>query len=115
MCRCRAGWRSVVASDARRGVKVLTAMTPVLAAAVGVAINLATDGQHSWWAWVAVGVVTVVSVVVVVTLARRQGAFDRWSGGSAGPGRLGQTAGVDVRGAQGVQIGDHNTQANTFH
>jgi hypothetical protein len=104
-----------VADDARRGVTVLTAMTPVVTAAVGVVINLATDGKHSWWAWVLVGVVTVVSVVVAVMLARRQGASERSSGGSAGLGRPGRAASVDVRGSQGVQIGDHNTQANTFN
>jgi hypothetical protein len=77
-----------------------------------VAINLAADGRHSWWAWVLVGVVTVVSVVVAVMLARRQGASERSSWGSAGPGRA---ATVDVRDAQGVQVGDHNSQANIFH
>ncbi len=103
-----------MADGARRGVMVLTAMTPVVTAAVGVAINLATDGQHSWWAWVAVGAVTVVSVVVAVILARRQRPSQGSSGGSVGSGRPGSAAAVDVRGAQGVQIGDHNTQANTF-
>jgi hypothetical protein len=94
---------------------VLTAVTPVVTAAVGVAINLATDGKHSWWAWVAVGVVTVVSGVVAVMLARRQRTFERSSGGAAEPGRLGRAVSVDVRGGQGVQIGDHNTQTNTFN
>jgi hypothetical protein len=103
-----------VADGARRGVMVLTAMTPVVTAAVGVAINLATDGQHSWWVWVAVGVMTVVSVVVAVMLARRQGPSEGASGGSAGSGRPGSAVAVDVRGAQGAQIGGHNTQANTF-
>jgi hypothetical protein len=41
------GWRSVVADDARRGVVVLTTLTPILAAAVGVAITLATDGKSA--------------------------------------------------------------------
>jgi hypothetical protein len=104
-----------MAGGARRRVMVLTAMTPVLAAAVGVAINLATDGRHSWWAWVLVGVVTVVSVVVAVMLTRRQGASEAPSRGSEWPGRLGRAVSVDVRGAQGVQVGDHNAQANTFH
>ena len=103
-----------MADGARRGVMVLTAMTPVVTAAVGVAINLATDGQHSWWAWVAVGVITVVSVVVAVMLTRRQGPSAGSFGGSAGPGQPGSAAAVDVGGAQGVQIGDHNTQSNTF-
>jgi len=103
-----------VAGDARRGDMVLTAMTPVLTAAVGVAINLATDGQHSWWTWVLVGVVTVISVVVAVTVARAQGVSERSTRSTAEPGWPGQAATVDVRGAQGVQIGDHNTQANTF-
>jgi hypothetical protein len=94
----------VVAGDVRRGVTVLTAMTPVLTAVVGVAINLATDGKHSWWAWVLVGVVTAVSALMAVTLTRCQRLPERSSRGSA----------VDVRGGHGVQIGDHNTQANTF-
>ncbi|MGI8817448.1 MAG: hypothetical protein ACR2G2_19780, partial [Pseudonocardia sp.] len=34
-------------------------------------VALATDGKHSWWAWVAVGAVTIVSVVVAVWLARQ--------------------------------------------
>lgn len=100
-----------MADGARRGVMVLTAGTPVLAVAVGVAINLATDDRHSGWAWVLVGVVTVVSVVVAVMLARRQGPSERSSRGSAEPGRPGQAATVNVR---GVQIGHHNTQTNTF-
>ncbi|MDQ4094451.1 MAG: hypothetical protein M3143_13995 [Actinomycetota bacterium] len=49
-------------------------MTPVLAAAVGVVINLATDGKHAWWAWVLVGVMTAAAAVVAVWLARRQDA-----------------------------------------
>lgn len=36
-----------MADDARRGVVVLAAVTPVLAAAVGVAITLATDGKSA--------------------------------------------------------------------
>lgn len=89
-----------MADDARRGVTMLTAMTQVLTVAVGVVINLATDGKHSWWAWVLVGVVTVVSVAVTVMLARRQGASDRLSRSSAGHEHPGRAVSVDVRGAR---------------
>jgi cobalamin synthase len=104
-----------VAGDARRGVVVLAAVTPVLAAAVGVAITLATDGKHSWWAWVLVGVATVVSAVVAGTLARRQRASESSSGTSLGSGRPGRVGMVDARGAQGVQTGDHSSQHNAFN
>jgi hypothetical protein len=89
---------------------VLTAMIPVLTAVVGVAINLVTDGKHSWWAWVLVGVVTVGSVLVAVALARRQGEPERSSRGSAGPDRQGRTARVD-----GGPVRDHDqmTMANS--
>jgi hypothetical protein len=107
-----------VADSARRGVVVLAAVTPVLAAAVGVAITLATDGKHSWWAWVLVGVVTVISAVVAGTLARRQRASEPSPETSLGPSRPGRVNMVDARGAQGVQgvqTGDHSSQYNTFN
>jgi hypothetical protein len=115
LCRCCEGWRSLVAGNARRGVVVLTALTPVLAAAVGVAITLATDGKHSWWAWVLVGVATVLSAVVAGTLARRQPASEPSSETSLRSGRPGRVGMVDARGAQGVQTGDHSSQYNTFN
>jgi hypothetical protein len=91
----------VVAGDARRGVVALTALTPVLAAAIGVAITLATDGKHSWWAWVLVGVATVLSAVVAGTLARRQRASEPSSETSPGPSRPGRAVAVDARGGAG--------------
>jgi hypothetical protein len=60
-----------VANSERRGLTTLSVTTGVLPTAVGVAINLATDGKHSWWAWVAVGGVAVISVVVALCLARQ--------------------------------------------
>jgi hypothetical protein len=103
-----------VAGNARRGVVVLTAMTPILAAVVGVAITLATDGKHSWWAWVLVGVVTVLSAVVAGTLASRQRASESSSETSL-RGRSGWVGMVDARGDPGVQTGAHSSQYNTFH
>jgi hypothetical protein len=91
---------------------VLTAMTPVLTAAVGVAINLATDGKHSWWAWVLVGMMTA-AVVVAVWLARRQDTTKPTLVLDS-DGDSGSDAVVDARGGQGFQFGDHNTQTNTF-
>jgi hypothetical protein len=53
---------------------LLPALSALLAAALGAAINFATDLKTSWVAWNVVAAIVIASVVVTVLLDRRHSA-----------------------------------------
>jgi hypothetical protein len=92
----------------------MISLSAALPIAAGVAINFATDGKHSLLAWVAVGLVVIVSVLAATWLDRRQNSSNpRIVRADAAKSKAGSDL-FDLRGAQGVQLGDYNVQTNRF-
>jgi hypothetical protein len=93
-------------STGTRRAAVPTACAAAVSAGGAVAINLATEWKSNVWAWVAVTALTAVAAVLSLWIVRRSQPPAFLPGA---PPRTSSTS-VDARGAQGVQIGDHNIQ-----
>jgi hypothetical protein len=95
---------------------VAVGVSVVVAAASGVMTAVVTT-HPSRGLWVALAVVVIVGAVLQAAVTYGEGRKPRKveaSGADAAGPRAGKYV-VDVRGSQGVQVGDHNTQDNVFH
>jgi hypothetical protein len=86
-----------VARSARVRVVAPTVVTALVGSAVAVVVNLATEWKTNWWAWLAVGALTVVSGGVSLWLHRRQADTDS----SPGAGGLSVSGKIDIHAEQG--------------
>ncbi|MDP9791917.1 hypothetical protein J2S43_000429 [Catenuloplanes nepalensis] len=91
-----------------RTVKVILAVVLLAGGIAGLVAVLGGEGLDRAEKWVSIG--GVIASVVLSGLGVAVSWF-AWRRPAVGPA---PAPGVDVRDAKGVQIGDHNTQHNTF-